>query len=95
MSEMYRLRIVFNAPLDREHVFYGLPVGTLDDVKEMLDDMEPVLVHAVSVQTQETYKCRDTYWRTLPASPWGWQPNPPGETEDDPPVFPYGLTLPG
>ena len=51
---MYRARVVFNAPVDREHPFYGVAKRTLQEVEQMLDDMRPVLVHAVSVTIQRT-----------------------------------------
>jgi len=65
---MYRARIVFNAPLDREHVFYSVAKKTLDEIQQMLDDLGTIKVHLVSCQIQES---DDTmrHWKTI--SPLG------------------------
>lgn len=50
----YRARIVFNAPVDREHVVYSMTKPTAGEVHQMLVDLGPVLKHAVSVVAQRT-----------------------------------------
>lgn len=51
---MYRARIVFNGPLDREHIVYSTAKSTAGEVMQMLTDLAPVLPHAVSVKPQRT-----------------------------------------
>lgn len=68
MTELFRVRVVFNAPIDREHPFYSVSVDTLGEAQQIVDDMRPALVHAVSVQIQENAAGS---WRILPATPWG------------------------
>lgn len=51
---MFRIRIVFNAPADREHPFYSVPKQTAKDAHQELVDLAPVLIHAVSVSVQRT-----------------------------------------
>lgn len=61
---MYRVRIVFNAPADREHPFYSVPKESAKDVHQVLIDLAPVLIHAVSVSIQRT---------DSPVGKGGWQ----------------------
>ena len=49
----YRVRVVFNAPLDREHPFVSVEKDTLEEAQQIIEDMRPaILVHAVSVTIQ-------------------------------------------
>ena len=51
---MHRARVVFNGPVDREYVFYSVAKRSSEEVEQMLFDMKPALVYAVSVSTQYT-----------------------------------------
>ena len=59
----YRVRVVFNAPVDREHPFTSVTKDTLEEAEQIIADMQPAIVHAVSV----TIQCKgDGYgWETL------------------------------
>jgi len=66
---MYRVRIVFNAPLQRAHPFVSIAKDNLEDAQQIIEDMRPAIVHAVSVQIQrevpEPSTGRAARWETM------------------------------
>lgn len=49
----YRVRIVFNAPVDRTHPFTSVAKDTLEDAQQIIEDMQFAIIHAVSVTIQQ------------------------------------------
>jgi hypothetical protein len=68
---MYRIRIVFNAPVDREHPFYSVAKRTLNEAVQIVEDMRPAIVHAVSVTMQTSGdEGMHGQWRTMLSDEW-------------------------
>jgi hypothetical protein len=71
-EESFRVRIVFAAPADRVHIFYSVVKDTQAEVEQIVEDLRPVLVHAVSVQIQRFSSV--TGWSILPTNEWLREP---------------------
>lgn len=71
----YRVRIVFNAPVDRVHPFVSVEKESLEEAQQIIEDMKPAIVHAVSVTVQSTeHTLEPKGWRTLTLKETGIHP---------------------
>lgn len=65
---VYRVRLVFNGPVDREHPFCSVGKTSLEDALQIINDLPSVLVHTNSVQIHESDD--GSNWRILSPSEW-------------------------
>lgn len=72
---MYRVRLVFNTPVnrEREHPFYSVNKETLEEALQIINDLPRILYHTNSVQIHESYPDADgvcRVWQILSPSSW-------------------------